>query len=107
MKEIKDHNNTVNVIPGALFSVFFVFLFSSCTSISPKYLAQNGNLYNVSKVGLREMYVFDNFPQEIPSRRLVWWRIQNTKQCLWSFIEPNYYKKDSLQYLYKTSLEIG
>ncbi len=92
----------------ALFSVVFIFSFNSCTSISPRYLAQNAAVHSVSKVGLKETYIFDNYPQKIIGHN------HSSQQksaayneyCLSNYIEPNYYKTDSLHYLYRTSLEL-
>ncbi|QRY60474.1 hypothetical protein [Sphingobacterium siyangense] len=107
MKEIKKHHN-MRTLAIALFSVVFIFSCISCTSISPKYLAQNAAVHSVSKVELRETYIFDNYPQKIighnhgsQAKSAVY-----NEYCLWNYIEPNYYKTDSLHYLYKTSLEL-
>ena len=92
----------------ALFSVVSIFSCISCNSISSKYLAQTAAAHSVSKVGLKQTYIFDNYPQKIIGHN-------NSSQkksaayneyCLWNYIEPNYYKTDSLHYLYKTSLEL-
>jgi len=107
MKEIQKHYNMHTVVI-ALFSVISIFLCISCTSISPKYLAQTAAAHSVSKVELKETYIFDNYPQKMIGRN------HGSQQksaayneyCLWNFIEPNYYKTDSLHYLYKTSLEL-
>ncbi|MCW8313092.1 hypothetical protein K7A41_17830 [Sphingobacterium sp. InxBP1] len=107
MKEIKKHQN-MRTLAIALFSVVFIFSCISCTSISPKYLAQTAAAHSVSKVELKETYIFDNYPQKILGHN----HSSQEKSpayneyCLWNYIEPNYYKKDSLHYLYKTSLEL-
>lgn len=91
-----------------LLSVLFVLFYSSCSSISPKYLAKTAHEYTVSKIVSQEIYSFDNFPQKIGSRinPILKKSSQENVDCLWNFIEPGYYKRDSLQYLYKTSLEL-
>jgi len=92
----------------ALFSVVFIFSYNSCTSISPKYLAQNAAAHSVSKVGMKEIYIFNNHPQKVighnHSRQEK--SAAYNEYCLWNYIEPNYYKTDSLHYLYRTSLEL-
>jgi len=108
MKKIKKHNNTIRILTTLLFSVLFMFFYSSCTSISPKYLTKIAEQNNVSNVRLEELYIFDNFPQDIPGRNdgNSEKSTAYNKYCLWDYIEPNYYKIDSLQYLYKISLEL-
>ncbi|WP_426789393.1 hypothetical protein [Sphingobacterium sp. WOUb80] len=108
MKEIKKHKNTVRILTMVLFSMLFMFFYSSCTSISPKYLTQIADRDSVSSVRLKELYIFDNFPQKIPGWNDGNWEknMAYNKYCLWNYIEPNYYKIDSLQYLYKISLQL-
>ena len=107
MKEIKKHQN-MRTLAIALFSVVFIFSCISCTSISPKYLAQTAAAHSVSKVELKETYIFDNYPQKILSHNHSGQEksAAYNEYCLWNYIEPNYYKTDSLHYLYKTSLEL-
>lgn len=107
MKEIKKHHN-MRAVAIALFSVVFIFSCISCTSISPKYLAQNAAAHSVSKVELKETYIFDNYPQKIIGHNHSSQEksAAYNEYCLWNYIEPNYYKTDSLHYLYKTSLEL-
>ncbi|GEM_PF-2529245 len=64
MEEIRKHHN-MRTLAIALFSMVFIFSCISCTSISPKYLAQTAAAHNVSKVELKETYIFDNYPQKI------------------------------------------
>lgn len=89
-------------------SVILMFLSSSCGSISPKYLTETADQYNISKIEAKQIYVFENFPQKIGNLVDTDLKIspQYNKYCLWNFIEPDYYKKDSLQYLYKASVEL-
>ncbi|MNI00626.1 hypothetical protein D3C73_534300 [compost metagenome] len=70
MKEIKKHHN-MRTLAIALFSVVFIFSCISCTSISPKYLAQNAAAHSVSKVELKETYIVDIDPKEIILAELV------------------------------------
>ncbi|WP_312191435.1 hypothetical protein [Sphingobacterium sp.] len=107
MKEIENQYN-IRTVAIALFSVVLIFSCISCTSISPKYLAQIATGHSVLKVELKETYIFDNNPQ-----KLTGYNHSNQEKstayneyCLWNYIEPNYYKTDSLQYRYKTSLEL-
>ncbi len=92
----------------ALFSVVSIFSCISCTSISPKYLAQTAAAHSVSNVGLKQIYIFDNYPQKIIGHTHISQAksAANNEYCLWNYIEPNYFKTDSLHYLYKTSLEL-
>lgn len=91
-----------------LLSVLFVLLYSSCSSISPKYLAKTADDYTVSKITSQEVYTFDNFPLKIGNRinPILEKSSKENVDCFWNFIEPGYYKRDSLQFLYKTSLEL-
>ncbi|WP_411973628.1 hypothetical protein ACLCDV_10530 [Sphingobacterium sp. Lzh-3] len=108
MKRINVFDKTVYGVTIGLLPLLFVLFYSSCISISPKYLAKNANDHSVSQIGLKEVYVFDNFPQKVPGRNDGSQEKSSkyNKVCLWNFIEPDYYKTDSLQYLYKTSLEL-
>jgi len=107
MKEIKKHLN-MSTLVIALFSVVSIFSCISCTSISPKYLAQTAAAHSVSNVGLKQTYIFDNYPQKIIGHTHISQAksAANNRYCLWNYIEPNYFKTDSLHYLYKTSLEL-
>lgn len=107
MKEINKHHN-MRTLAIALFSVVFIFSCISCTSISPKYLAQTAAAHSVSMVRLKETYIFDNYPQKIIGHNNSSQEksVAYNEYCLWNYIEPNYYKTDNLHYLYKTSLEL-
>jgi len=108
MRRTKAYAKKAYPICIGLFSALLVILYSSCGSISPKYLAETANNYTISKIVSQEVYTFDNFPQKIGNRinPILEKSSQENVDCLWNFIEPGYYKRDSLQYLYRTSMEL-
>ncbi|UPZ35947.1 hypothetical protein MUB18_17730 [Sphingobacterium sp. PCS056] len=108
MRRTKTYAKKAYRIFIGLLSVLFVLLYSSCSSISPKYLAKTADDYTVSKIVSQEVYTFDNFPLKIGNRinPILEKSSKENADCLWNFIEPGYYKRDSLQFLYETSLEL-
>ncbi|WP_270090779.1 hypothetical protein [Sphingobacterium sp. SYP-B4668] len=108
MGKTKDDNRTIPSTYIGIFSILFMFLYSSCGSISPKYLIGTADQYNTTKIASKQVYVFENFPQKIENLVNTDLKISSryNGDCLWNFIEPGYYKRDSLQYLYKVSLEL-
>ncbi len=108
MRKIRGHNRTIPSVSIGVFSTLFVILQSSCGSISPKYLIETADHYNTTKMESKQVYVFENFPKKIGNLVSTDLKIspQYNDECLWNFIEPGYYKRDSLQYLYKASLEL-
>lgn len=101
MRRTKTYAKKAYRIFIGLLSVLFVLLYSSCSSISPKYLAKTVDDYTVSKIVSQEVYTFDNFPLKIGNRinPILEKSSKENADCLWNFIEPGYYKRDSLQFL--------
>jgi len=83
---------------------------TSCRTHYYRYLNEASGKQKTHELKPNEIYIFDNIPYHIgnlsgeqPSKKHIW-----NHDCLWSYIELDYYYKDSLmyQYQYLVSMEL-